>query len=110
MRCRAAVHSPDARTVMRRVILEASGMAFPTDAPILVVYAYLFILSRTEEEEDRDLRKFHSSKMLRKKAVVIPSLSATDQQEKENEEDTAPTIDEKGDAEQAAVDEKKLSK
>ncbi len=69
-----------------------------------------FTFSRTEEEEDRDLRKFHSSKMLRKKAVVIPSLSATDQQEKENEEDTAPAIDEKGDAEEAAVDEKKLSK
>ncbi len=48
--------------------------------------------------------------MLRKKAVVLPSLSATDQQEKENEEDTAPAIDEKGDAEEAAVDEKKLSK
>uniref|UniRef100_A0A5K3EIJ1 Protein KRI1 homolog n=1 Tax=Mesocestoides corti TaxID=53468 RepID=A0A5K3EIJ1_MESCO len=61
---------------------------------------------RTEEEEERDLRVFHSSKMLRKKTSLIPSLLTKKQD---------PSSESAGEAAVAKVavaadDEKKLSK
>ncbi|VDM16595.1 unnamed protein product [Hydatigera taeniaeformis] len=57
---------------------------------------------RTEEEEVRDLRKYHSSRMLRKKSSLIPSLvnKKSDQVEQTDAKETKSTADQ----------EKKLSK
>ncbi|KAM7536910.1 hypothetical protein Aperf_G00000082438 [Anoplocephala perfoliata] len=58
---------------------------------------------RTEEEEERDIRKYHSSKMLRKKTDLIPSLLR-------NEEDEEGKSKEEDKVEPAEGKEKRMSK
>lgn len=64
----------------------------------------LFLFCRTEEEEERDLRRFHSVKVLRKKTELIPSLLKDEDEEKEEK----PTDGEKVETEEDK--EKRLSK
>ncbi|VDL18577.1 unnamed protein product [Hymenolepis diminuta] len=64
-------------------ILKADEKELNRWVPVKTMCAY-----RTEEEEERDLRRFHSMKVLRRKTELIPSLLKDDEEEEEKPADS----------------------